>query len=370
MADVDRVRQLARPVDGFRGGLRVSDSLSFGGLLGGMKRLFPPALLSGDGFERLLAVAERLPLCVIDQPFGFEFALCDEAADSDFCVISAPGSSLAEHYVRAGAAAPSGSAAAALGACLAENARDPASFLAGRDGSIILEYDVPALVGKEPPPPGIFFVPRGVSVDAARKLLDDPAATVHALWAAAGLCVDPAELRQVERVYEVLSDAALVVQAGVLPGRPQRAVRLVVHRIDTAELPGLLDRLRWPGSAATALSVTAATNDLTSPGVVLSLDVSANGVSPRLGLELFRPVQRSPIDRTGWRPMIERLTDRRWCVPAKAEGLRAWPRAERVLGPHGVYRVYQYINHVKAVVEHGRIAAKAYAAMVVRRFDG
>ena len=350
--------------------MRVSDSLSFGGLLGGLKQLFPSALLSGDGLERLLAVAERLPLCVIDRPFGFEFALCNEAADSDFCVISAPGSSLAAHYIRAGAVAPCGSAAAALGACLAGNARDPDSFLAGRNGSIILEYDVPAHCRGEPPPPGIFFVPVGASVDAARKLLDDPADTVAALWAAAGLRADPAELRQVERVYEVLSDAALVVQAGVLPGRPRRAVRLVVHRIETAELPGLLDRLRWPGSADTALSVTEATNGLTSPGAVLSLDVSASGISPRLGLELFRPAQRLPTDRTGWSPIIERLTDRRWCVPAKGEGLRAWPRTERVIGPHGVYRVYQYVNHIKAVVDHGRIAAKAYVAMVVRRFDG
>ena len=335
-----------------------------------MQQLFPPALLSGDGLERLLAVAERLPLCVIDQPFGFEFALCNEAADADFCVIAAPGSSLAAHYVRAGAGAPSGSAAAALGACLARNARDPASFLASRDGSIILEYDVPAHCGEEPPPPGIFFVPGGTSIDAARKLLDDPADAVAALWAAAGVRADPAELRQVERVYEVFSDAALVAQAGILPGRSPRAVRLVVHRVDTAGLAGLLDRLRWPGSAATALSVTAATSDLTLPGAVLSLDVSASGVSPRLGLELFRRVQRFPIDRTGWQPLIERLADRRWCVPAKAEGLRAWPRAERVLGPHGVYRVYQYINHIKAVVDRGRIVAKAYAAMVVRRFDG
>lgn len=347
----------------------MSDSLSFAGLLGGMKQLFPRALLSGDGLDRLLLVAERLPLCVIDKPFGFEFALCNEAADADFCVISAPRSSLAAHYIRAGAAAPTGSATAALGACLTENARDPASFLTGRDGCIILEYDVPAHRREEPPPPGIFFVPDDASVDAARRLLDDPVETVAALWAAAGLRADPAELRQVERVYEVFSDAGLVVQAGVLPGRPQRAVRLVVHRIDTAELPGLLDRLRWPGPADTALSVTAATDDLTSPGAVLSLDVSANGVSPRLGLELFRPVQRFPVDRTGWRPMIERLTVRRWCLPAKAEGLRAWPRAERVLGPHGAYRVYQYINHIKAVVEHGRVAAKAYAAMVIRRFD-
>ena len=328
-------------------------------------------MLGGDGLERLLAVAERLPLCVIDQPFGFEFALCNAAADSDFCVIAAPGSSLAAHYVRAGAAAPAGSAAAALGACLArECTRVPASFLARRDGSIILEYDVPAhRSGAEPPPPGIFFVPGGATVDAARKLLDDPAATVAALWAAAGLCADPAELRQVERAHEVLSDAGLVVQAGVLPGRPQRAVRLVVHRIAAAALPGLLDRLRWPGSAAAALSVTAATNDLTAPGAVLSLDVSAQrrlaaagaGAVPSRAAVSRRPHGLAAADRTPDRT-------RRWCVPAKAEGLRAWPRAERVLGPQGAYRVYQYINHVKAVVDHGRIAAKAYAAMVVRRF--
>ena len=288
-----------------------------------MKRLFPRALLSGDGLERLLVVAERLPLCVIDKPFGFEFALRNEAADADFCVISAPGSSLAAHYIRAGAAAPAGSAASALGACLAGNARDPASFLASRDGSIILEYDVPAHRREASPPPGIFFVPGEASVDAARKLLDDPADAVAALWAAAGLRADSAELRQVERVCEVFSDAALIAQAGVLPGRPRRAVRLVAHRIDTAALPGLLDRLRWPGSADTVLSVTAATSDLTSPGAVLSLDVSASGISPRLGLELFRPVQQYRIDRTGWRPLIERLTDSEWCLPAKAEGLRA-----------------------------------------------
>lgn len=347
----------------------MSDSLSFGGLLAGMKRLFPPALLSGDGLERLLAVAERLPLCVIDRPFGFEFALCNEAADADFCVITPPGSSLAAHYVRAGAAAPSGSAAAALGACLARNARDPASFLASRDGSIILEYDVPAHCREQPPPPGLFFVPVGATVDAARKLLDDPADTVAALWAAAGLRADAAELRQVERAYELLANTGLIVQAGVLPGRPRRAVRLVVHRIEPAGLPGLLERLRWPGSVDAVLSVTAATDGMTSLGAVLSLDISASGISPRLGLELFRPVQRFSIDRTGWRPLIERLTDRRWCLPAKAEGLRAWPRSERVLGPHGAYRFHRYINHIKAVVDQGRIVAKAYVAMVVRRFD-
>jgi hypothetical protein len=330
--------------------------------------MFPPALLSGAGWERLLATAGRLPLVVIDQQFGFEFALGHEAAEADFCVFPVRGSALAAHYIREGEAASSGSAAAALGACLARAAGDPTSFLSRKAGAVVLEYDVPDVLPEEPPPPGIFFVPDTASEDAVRRLHDDPADTVAALRAAAGWRADAAELRQVERVCEALSGAGYVAQAGVMPGR-RRAVRLVVHRVDTAGLPGLLERLRWPGAPDAAMSVIAETSDLTRPGAVLSLDVAAGGVSPRLGLELFRPVEWFRIDRTGWRPLIDRLADRAWCVPAKAEGLRAWPRSERVLGPHGAYRVHRYINHIKAIVEHGRIVAKAYVAMVVRRFD-
>ena len=328
--------------------------------------MFPPALLSGGGWERLRALAGRLPLGVIDQQFGFEFALGREAAEADFCVFPGRGSALAAHYIREGEAAPPGSAAAALGACLVRNADDPASFLSRKEGAVVLEYDVPDVLPEEAAPPGIFFVPGTTSEDAARKLHDDPADTVAALWAAAGWRADDAELREVERVCEALSGASYVAQAGVMPGRRPRAVRLVVHRVDAAELPGLLERLRWPGSPDAAISVMAQTSDLTRPGAVLSLDVAGGGVSPRLGLELFRPVEWFRIDRAGWRLLIDRLADEAWCVPAKAEGLRAWPRAERLIGPGGVYRVHRTINHVKVVVAPGRIAAKAYAAVVVR----
>ena len=345
----------------------MNDDLTFGDFLGGMRRLFPPALLSGDGLERLLAVARRLPLGAIDQPFGFEFALGAESANADFCVVPALGSALAEHYIRDGEAAPPGSPAAALGACLAGNVRDRASFPAGRGGGIILEYDVPVMLSGDPPPPGVFFAPRGVSAEAGRKLLDDPADVVAALWNVAGWPADARELREVERVYEALSGRELLFQAGVMPGRAQRAMRLVVHRIDPRELPALIERLRWPGPVDAVMSAIERTSDLTGPGAALSLDVSAHGISPRLGLELFRSAGRPRMDRTGWWPLIDRLRDCGWCVPPKAEGLRAWTRAERVIGPDGIYRVFQHINHVKVVVEDGRIVAKAYTAMVVGR---
>ncbi len=325
--------------------------------------MLPPTLLSGEGWRRLRSIAEQLPLGVIDQPFGFEIALDHELAEADFCVCPVRGSPLAAHFISNGEAAPHGSAAASLGACLARDEDDPTSFLSRRDGGIILEYDVPDVIPEEPAVPGIFFVPRSNSAAAARRLHDDPVETITTLWDAAAWRDDAAELLQVQRLYEALPGESYVVQAGVLPGRHQRAIRLVVHRVDTAELPGLLKRLRWSGSPDAVMSVISNTEALTRPGSVLSLDVTADGISPRLGLELFRSVETARIDSAGWQPMIDRLVDRGWCVPVKAEGLRAWPRLERLIGPGGIYRLHSTINHFKVVVENGCLTAKAYAAV-------
>lgn len=338
-----------------------------------MKGLFPPALLGGDGLERLRAVAARLPLSAIDQPFGFEFALGREAADADFCVVAVPGGALAGHYVQRGRAASPGSPAAALGAILDAEAGGPAAFLVGKGGGVILEYDVPpSSAGAAPPPsapPGIFLVPRDNTAAAARRLLGDPAETAAALRAAAGWPADAEELSRIRRVYEVVSGAGLIAQAGVLPGRPRRAVRLVVHRIDRAELPGLLGRLDWPGSVDAVLSVVDDAGDLIKPAAVLSLDVSASGVLPRLGIELLRRAGEPRLDPAGWRPLIDLLVEKRSCLPAKAEGLRAWTRAEPLFGLGGVFRMFQYVNHFKAVVLGGDVSVKGYAAVVLRRVE-
>lgn len=342
--------------------------------------MFPAVLLGGSGFERLLAVAEPVPLCVIDHPFGFEFKLGRDEAEADFCVVAAPGSALAAHYVREGAAAPPGSPAAGLRDCLDPGAGGPAgAFLARGEGGVILEYDVPAALAtpSDDPrrpcfgaPPGIFFVPRGGGREDAGRLFADSRETAAAVWAAAGWSAGAAELRRFERVFEILSGAGLIAQAGVLPGRPFRAVRLVAHHIDVEEAPRLLERLRWPGSVDTVVSVLAETSGLVQAGAAFSLDVSADGVSPRLGIEMFRREDDGGGPVAGWRPVVDRLVEKGWCAPVKAGGLRAWSGAAPVFGPGGVFRVFRRLNHLKAVVSEGRVAAKAYAAMTVRRVEG
>ena len=339
---------------------------SFGEFLAELRSLFPPALVDGSGWERVLALAHRLPIHVTDNRFGFEFDLCNPDPAADFCVVPAPGARLAEFYVRRGELAPPESAEAALGAFLAEQAKDPQALLAGGEGGVILEYDLAGISSDQPASPGIFIVPRDVRDESCKeKLFGAPEPLAAALWAVSGRAPDADVQQQMLRVYRALPPIGAVSQAGILPGRTQRAVRLIIQTHSAKDAAALLARIQWPGSLADAGDICGSMEGLTRPGVALSVDITASGVSPRLGLEFFRPVDWHDLDRTGWGRLIDRLTDRGWCLPEKAHGLKAWPLVEQVFDRAGVYRVRQSINHVKVIVDRGITAAKAYAGTVV-----
>jgi hypothetical protein len=339
---------------------------SFGGLLAGLRSLFPSGLVDGSGWERLLALAHRLPVQVVDRRFGFEFDLCDPDPAADFCVVPSPGSPLAEFYVRQGELAPPESAEAALGRFLAEQAHDPQAPLAVGAGGVILEYDLAGVSSRQPAPPGIFIVPLD-SRDESRKrqLLGDPEHLAATLWAAAGRAPDADVLRQMQRVYRALPPTCAISQAGIMPGRDQRAVRIIIGTHATGDAAPLLERIRWPGALADAAAVCEAMAAQTKPGTALSVDVTPRGVSPRLGLEFYRPVEWHDMDPTGWGLLIDLLAERGWCLPEKAHGLKSWSRVEQVFGQGKVYRVRQTINHVKVIADRGTTTAKAYAGTIM-----
>ena len=339
---------------------------SFGDFLSELRSLFPSALVGDSGWERLMALAHRLPLHVIDNRFGFEFDLCDPDAAADFCVVPPLGSRLAEFYVRQGKLAPQASAAAALGTFLDAQANDPKGLLLEGKGGIILEYDLVGISSDQSPPPGIFIVSGAEQDESLReKLFGYPGSLAAALWAVSGWTPDEAILQQMLRVCRALPPIGAVSQAGILPGRTKRAIRLIISTGSCGDAIEVLERLRWPGSPTEAAAVCESLSGLTRPGVSLSVDVTAQGVSPRLGMEFHRPVEWHHLDRAGWGLLIDRLEERGWCLPEKARGLKDWPRVEQVFDEVAVYRVHQSINHVKVVVDRGTIASKAYAGTIV-----
>lgn len=348
---------------------------SLGSLLEEMRGLFPPSLIGTPGWERLHALTRRLPLCAADRRFGFEFNLCDASPTADFCVISAPHTRLAEFYRHQTKETAAELAGTNLTAFLDEQARDPHSFLARTGKGIILEYDLAGLPPGMYDVPGIFIVTGGKPEPDPVGLHEDPAALVAALRSAAGWAPDAAELSHVERACAALADCGIYVShAGVMPGRAQRAIRLVALDVAGAKAAEGLQRVQWPGDPAPAMAVLSEFAGLVSPTGGLGISITPQGVLPRLDLEFFRQQaegssQDEPfrLDRPGWKLPIDRLEERGWCLPAKADGLREWPRLDMFFGRDGVYQVRQIINHFKVVLDQDAIYSKAYVGMDVQR---
>ena len=348
---------------------------SFASLLEGCRSLFPPELVGGDGWERLLDRARGLPRSVADIAFGFEFHLGKPVPDADFCFVAPPGSDAARHLIREGTHAEPGSppaaraAAAALAAGLREQAADPDSYLARAVVWTVLEYDLVGLApGRPPPPPGIFLSPRPDAPGSRDGLHEhrDPARLLPALAGAVGWNGHEKMLGTVERIYAALPEPGHVFQAGAFPARSPRAFRLLLGGVEAGKVPALLERVGWSGPMDEAAAVLASMDGLVDD-VAVSMDATARGPGPRLGLELYRPRNWSAVERTGWRPLIARLVECGWCLPAKAEGLRRWPGTEGLLGGGRIRFVRQGINHVKVVLERGaRTEAKAYVGMSVQ----
>ena len=347
---------------------------SLGALLDDLRSLFPAALMGDPGWERLQPLARRLPACAADSRFGFEFHLSDPSPVADLCVIATPGTRLAEFYGQQDREAVSGVIGSDCAAFIADQGRAPKSFLARTGRGIILEYDL----ARSPPGmhgiPGVFVVNRGVPEPGRMKLHEEPAALVAALRSAAGWKPDAAETHHVERVCASVANSGMELNdAGVLPGRATRVIRLVAQGTDRAKVAGALEQVQWPGEPSLPTSILSDFAGLASPTFGLDFDVTSEGVLPRLGLEFFRNVESRRrdelfrLDRAGWKPIIDRLEERNWSLPAKAGGVREWPRLEFCFGSDGVYQARQTLNHFKVAIGPDGVSSKAYAGMDVRR---
>ena len=333
-------------------------------ILRGLRPLFPPALFDGLGWESLLHLGAELP-AEVARHMGFEFRLDDPTPAADFCLAIRRNQEVAKHFIEKGSSAKPGSSAAAL-AWLVSQMGDRDSSLARWIALAGLEYDlIDSLQAPEDrPEPGVFLSFRRPSEESDVRPIDLARAELAKTFAAAvGWDEDPGEQFQVERMFDALpSEKAGLMNAGALPGRTPRGIRLVVS-IQASQIPGFLERLKWPGAISSVETIISQVGDV-CPGYALSFDVFAGGVAPRLGLELFvREGGWMQTTRTNWQALIGRLREKGWCSADKAEALLAWPGRQMIYCNQQLFTAYQGINHCKITIQGDAMQAKAYTGM-------
>ena len=329
----------------------------FADILSGLRPALPAALLDGAGWERMLAHVADLPAAAA-RTFGFELRLAEAEPSADLALSVVPGTPAAELYLQAGEAAGRHPVEGRLARCIGEMGH-AGSPLARHAGGAFLGYDV--ATGGPGSLPGIYLAlrpeaaeHRGVAVGAVAAALAD----------IAGWPADARERRAVERASGALPPDGTMVWVGAMPGRGKRAIRLVVRGIEgPAATRGFLERLGWPGNIEAAGGVLAGMSDVCDPAQVqFSFGVSRHGPEPALGMELS--VGRRPFWTTTqheeWRPLVERLVGKGWCLPAKAAGLLAWPGRDKLFTERGPLLVHRGINHAKVSIADGETSAKAY----------
>ena len=341
------------------------------GRLAAVLEAIPAAIVSRDGRQRILACAEEMPRCALESTFGFESHL-DEAAPYCDLFLSAPPQSRFMRYLAEHESDISASPARQALSRVAKQMENPETALSAWARSLILEYDLVAAPWSESRAPGIFIArSEELATGHAGQVVGDAEPRQEAqLIASIFSWVNGGE--EVAQSHTAVKDAlralpagSRVLHLGTMPERAAQVVRLVLG-LPGPEVLRYLKGLGWSGSLHDLSSLLQLVGDWCGPkSVSLSLDVSHQGVSDRLGLELYLPQPWHSVPPQSWEPCLRHLVEAGWSCKEKAAGLLNWPRTDRILSEEGSYKLLTGINHLKLTLEDGRVRSKAYMGAFV-----
>lgn len=335
-------------------------AFAFGAILDALARVISPALIDDAGWASLRDVVQGLPVDP-GTGFGFELRLADTAAETDFYITLPRGSSLGDHYIRLGECSSPGSAQAVLGDRLA-------SLDAGAPWADILCVEFDSASGPPGAPPGLFVRIGSDLAENGAAGAADARTVADWLAGAVGWQLAVGEGRALRRAFDAVAAAGSSVDClGIMPGRAVRAFKVNSQAIEPGRALHLLERLRWKGPADEVAAFLARFEGLFR-SLRLAIGVTADGVLPRVGLELFQgePGSLTQPGAGEWPSFLAGLCENGLCLPQKLDGLLAWPGRELVFCGEDTFGVMTGIAHVKVSFEErdggAAIKVKAYPA--------
>ena len=186
-----------------------------------------------------------------------------------------------------------------------------------------LEFDV------EPnnslfPTPSIFF---GLNDASTLERFTSAPKDVCGLVQQLALNSVPTQTMQLfDRVYQALPTIAHVFQVGLMLGRPERGLRVVIRGLAAEAMAGFLNHVKWPGNIH-AVVETAKFWQQFSDWIFLSVDVG-NELGPRIGLVLKFYRHITGYDPR-WNRILSELQTSEYCSSEHKEALLNWPGVTR-----------------------------------------
>ena len=314
-------------------------------------------MLDDVGWKRIQDCALELPSEAAHTGLALEFRCGSRQASGDLSLLTGRGTAISKHYIQLGRTKGIDKAIVILGSLLeAASGKDP---VISRDlGGVSLEYDLSdhEFCGRAP---GVFLSPPESVQDHSAGYTD--AERVMAVLAAAGCPEDDNNRKTLELLCANLPSGANISQCGLFLARNPPVIRINIAGIESSELQWFLDIIGWPGSPKNAIGVLAHFNDLT-PVYRIALDLLNGRIAPRLGLEVFQPLENtvSGGDLGIWKRFVDRLVVRGLCLPGKANGLKAWLGWEPIFDSNGIFPTLRVLHHFKFDMREDAVEAKAY----------
>ncbi|MDB9524586.1 hypothetical protein PN498_01180 [Oscillatoria sp. CS-180] len=339
-------------------------------------------LIDAAHWADIEAIAQWLP-GPITNFFGFECRLGDPIPQADFLL--SVGSEEVGQRILAGQSPRYPLDAALLREPVWQQVQqftqtwlDAASDLYPNVNNLWLEFDVNGS-SAEPPIPSCFFGSQTifVSPDTVEHATEPPHHWVSrtAIAQLQGQPMDAALEAQLLHCLDALPVGSHVFQVGLMLARQVNMVRICLRNITPKQVLNYLARLDWQGDLETLLLYLIKLSQRVER-VDVDLDVSPQGISPKLGLECY--LQAQPQLNPAWSQLLDYLVTEGWCLPEKRVALLKypgfarerdhrdrWPSYPRQLSQflgdrrEGVF--FRGLHHIKLVFHTDRIVeAKAY----------
>ena len=193
-----------------------------------------------------------------------------------------------------------------------------------------------------------------------REKLGNPGVLTAAICAAVGWEEDIAERRVVESLFEALPMDAECSHAGAFPSRKPRSLRLIFS-IPFDDCAAFLADICWGGkeSIDRFQRIISETSTMISH-VSLACDVTAAGLSRRMGLELFLNKTWGTTNAQDWLPFLDYVHRNGLGRPGKIGALKRWPRQQLIFCGNEVVSFFSGINHFKVVFFDESVQVKSY----------